>query len=44
MLTLCLLFLLLVILGIAALHWRVASADGTASQEWERRQDWPDIH
>jgi hypothetical protein len=47
MATLYILFFLLVVLGIAALRWGTDSADGTdgtVSQEWERRQDWPGIH
>jgi hypothetical protein len=44
MLTLYILFFLLVVLDIAALRWGADSADGTASQEWERRRDWPGIH
>jgi hypothetical protein len=44
MLTLYILFFLLVALDIAALRWGADSADGTVSQEWERRQDWPGIH
>jgi hypothetical protein len=44
MLTLYILFFLLVVLDIAALHWGANSADGIESLEWEQRQDWPGFH
>jgi hypothetical protein len=44
MVTLHILFFLLVVLGIAARRWGTDSADGTVSQEWERRQNWPGFH
>ena len=44
MITLFLLFVALLIPGIAACRWGATSSDGIESPEWKRRQDWPGFH
>ena len=44
MITLCILFVALLVLDIAACRWGANSSDGIDSPEWERRQDWFGFH
>lgn len=40
------LFVVLIILGVAAIRWGVTSSDGLDSEEWERREQhaWARLH
>ncbi len=44
MLTLYVLFILWIVLDMAALRWGANSSERIDSQEWERRQQWPGFH
>ncbi len=44
MLTLLFLFLVLIVLALAAIRWGANSSDGVDSPEWERRQRWFGFH
>lgn len=44
MLTLCCIFIAILILDITAYRWGATSSEGIESSEWKRRQDWPGFH